>query len=114
MCRGWSAWPWRRPFPLPSRNRPPIAVNVTAQHMRAVMLYHATGRRCVRDPLTGEPSMIALDAVRALALALPETTERPSFGTPAFFVKNKLFGRMREDGELFVLRSGFFERDALI
>jgi hypothetical protein len=58
--------------------------------------------------------MIGLDAVRALALALPETTERTSFGTPAFFVKNKLFGRMREDGELFVLRTGFFERDALI
>ena len=55
-----------------------------------------------------------MEAVRALALALPEAEERPSFGTPAFFVRTKLFARLREDGELLVLRTGVFERDALI
>ena len=57
---------------------------------------------------------MTLETVRALALDLPATEERTSFGTPAFFVKNKLFARLREDGELLVLRTGFFERDALI
>jgi len=32
-----------------------------------------------------------LDRVRQIALALPETTERPSHGEPAWFVRNKLF-----------------------
>jgi len=31
----------------------------------------------------------ALEAVRALCLALPETTERPSHGSPAFFIRGK-------------------------
>ena len=31
----------------------------------------------------------ALEAVRALCLALPETTERPSHGSPAFFIRAK-------------------------
>lgn len=29
--------------------------------------------------------------VRRIALALPDTVEQPSFGTPALFVKKKLF-----------------------
>jgi hypothetical protein len=31
----------------------------------------------------------ALDRVRSLCLALPETNERPSHGSPAFFVRDK-------------------------
>ena len=41
--------------------------------------------------------------VRELALALPETTERPSYGTPGFRVKDKLFARLRDDGSVLVL-----------
>jgi hypothetical protein len=41
--------------------------------------------------------------VRELALALPETTERPSYGTPGFRVKDKLFARIREEGDVLVL-----------
>jgi hypothetical protein len=41
------------------------------------------------------------DDVRRLALALPRTTEKPSYGTPGFRVADELFARIREpvDGE---------------
>ena len=41
--------------------------------------------------------------VRELALALPETTEKPSYGTPGFRVKDRLFARLREDPDALVL-----------
>jgi hypothetical protein len=37
--------------------------------------------------VSGEPP--PLERVRSLCLALPETTERPSHGAPAFFVRDK-------------------------
>jgi hypothetical protein len=42
--------------------------------------------------------MITLDDVRALASALPEVTEQPHFGMPAFRVRDKLFVAVSEDG----------------
>jgi hypothetical protein len=41
--------------------------------------------------------------VRELALALPETTEKPSYGTPGFRVKDRLFARIREEGDVLVI-----------
>jgi hypothetical protein len=41
--------------------------------------------------------------VRELALALPHTTERPSYGTPGFRVKDRLFARIREEREVLVI-----------
>jgi hypothetical protein len=41
--------------------------------------------------------------VRRVALSLPETTEKPSYGTPGFRVKNKLFARIREEGDVLVV-----------
>jgi hypothetical protein len=41
--------------------------------------------------------------VRTVALSLPETTEKPSYGTPGFRVKDKLFARIREEGDVLVL-----------
>lgn len=38
-----------------------------------------------------------LDRVRATALALPETEERPSHGQPTFFVAGKQFAQFRHD-----------------
>lgn len=56
-----------------------------------------------------EVTVITFGQVRTLALALP------SYGTPAFFIKGgKLFARLHDDGETVALKSGFFERDALI
>ena len=39
--------------------------------------------------MTGGGSAQALERVRALCLALPEATERPSHGSPAWFVRDK-------------------------
>jgi hypothetical protein len=39
--------------------------------------------------VTGGGSAKALERVRALCLALPEATERPSHGSPAWFVRDK-------------------------
>lgn len=42
--------------------------------------------------------MVTEAEVRRLALSLPATTEKPSYGTPGFRVQDRLFARMREDG----------------
>ena len=54
--------------------------------------------------------------VRRIALSLPETTEKPSYGTPGFRVKDKLFLRLRNEAEggLVVFVSDLGEKDALI
>lgn len=54
------------------------------------------------------------DDVRRLALALPGTGERPSYGTPGFRVKDRLFARIREDGLLAVWVEDEFEKDAML
>ncbi len=46
--------------------------------------------------------MVTEADIRRLALALPATTEKPSYGTPGFRVKDKLFARIREEGDLAV------------
>ena len=59
--------------------------------------------------------MIAEDDVRRVALSLPATTEKPSYGTPGFRVKDKLFARIREEGDaLVVWVSDLGEKEALI
>jgi hypothetical protein len=39
----------------------------------------------------------ALTQVRAIALLLPEATERPSHGQPTFFVADRAFAQLREN-----------------
>ena len=54
--------------------------------------------------------------VRRIALSLPETTEKPSYGTPGFRVKDKLFLRIRTEAEggLVVFVSDLGEKEALL
>jgi hypothetical protein len=52
--------------------------------------------------------------VRGLALALPDTSEKPCYGTPGFYVRKKLFARVKEDGESIVVKVDFGEREALV
>jgi hypothetical protein len=52
--------------------------------------------------------------VRAIALSLPETEERPSYGTPGFRVKDRLFARIREEGVLVVWCADEGEKDFLL
>jgi hypothetical protein len=56
------------------------------------------------------------DDVRRIALSLPDTIEKPSYGTPGWRVKDKLFLRLRTDAEggLVVFVSDLGEKDALI
>ena len=43
-------------------------------------------------------------AVRELAMALADVTEKPCYGTPAFYVKRKLFARLLEDDGTCVIK----------
>ncbi|HEV7648823.1 MAG TPA: MmcQ/YjbR family DNA-binding protein [Actinophytocola sp.] len=59
--------------------------------------------------------MVTEDDVRRIALSLPHTVERPSYGTPGFRVKDKLFARIREEGDvLLVWVAGEGEKRGLI
>lgn len=57
---------------------------------------------------------VTFQAVRELALALPEVEEGTSYGTPAFKVKGKLMVRLREDGETIVIKIDFDTREILM
>jgi hypothetical protein len=56
------------------------------------------------------------DDVRRIALSLPETIEKPWFGTPGFRVKDKGFLRIRSEAEggLVVWVSDLGEKEALL
>jgi hypothetical protein len=58
--------------------------------------------------------MVTENDVRRVALSLPQTTEKPSYGTPGFRAKDKLFARLREDGALVVWCEDEGEKLALI
>jgi hypothetical protein len=47
-------------------------------------------------PLSSDPDSVR-DQIRALALDLPESEERPSHGQPTFFVAGKMFAQFRHD-----------------
>jgi hypothetical protein len=47
--------------------------------------------------------MVTEEDVRRVALSLPHTTEKPSYGTPGFRVKDRLFARIREEGDVLVV-----------
>jgi hypothetical protein len=47
--------------------------------------------------------MVTAADVRRVALSLPATAEKPSYGTPGFRVKDKLFARIREEGDVLVV-----------
>ena len=55
--------------------------------------------------------MATAENVRELALAMEEVEERPSYGTPAFYVRSKLLARLLEDGESVVVKIDFDDRD---
>jgi hypothetical protein len=47
--------------------------------------------------------MATEEDARALALSLPQTTEKTSYGMPGFRVKDRLFARIREEREVLVV-----------
>ncbi|MBZ4371847.1 MmcQ/YjbR family DNA-binding protein [Corallococcus sp. AS-1-6] len=56
---------------------------------------------------------LTVDDVREMALALPSTEERPSYGTPGFRVSDKLFARVLDDDSI-VIKLDFDHREALL
>jgi hypothetical protein len=59
--------------------------------------------------------MVTEDDVRRIALSLPATSEKPSYGTPGFRVKDKLFARIREEGDVLALWcADLDEKEALV
>jgi hypothetical protein len=58
--------------------------------------------------------MVTEDDVRRVALSLPATTEKPSYGTPGFRVKDKLFARIREEGDVLVWVADETEKRGLV
>jgi hypothetical protein len=66
-------------------------------------------------PRIGQTTQMATEQdVRRIALTLPSTTEKPSYGTPGFRVKDKLFARIRDGGELGVYCESENEKFAMI
>jgi hypothetical protein len=58
--------------------------------------------------------MITDDDIRRVALSLPAASEKPSYGTPGFRVSDKLFARIREEGDLMVYVADEGEKRALV
>ncbi len=59
--------------------------------------------------------MATEDDVRRIALELPSTVERSSYGTPGFRVQDRLFARIHDEpGVLVAYRVSVEDRDALI
>ena len=57
---------------------------------------------------------VSPEAARRLALRLPGTVEGPCYGTPGYRVRGKLFARLREDEETFVVSVDRDTREALL
>ena len=57
---------------------------------------------------------VTVAAVRELALAMPRTAEKASYGTAGFRVDDKLFARVLEDGESIAVRIEPSLREALV
>lgn len=53
--------------------------------------------------------------LRDIALSLPETSEKPMHGTPAFYVKTKFFTKLNHDGRTAVVHvDSLEEKDELL
>ena len=57
---------------------------------------------------------VTYDAIRRLALAMPDVEESTSYGTPALKVKRQLFVRLHQDLDKIVLRMPFDRREELM
>lgn len=59
--------------------------------------------------------MATAEHLREIALSLPEATEKPMHGTPAFYVGTKFFTKVSSDGRTAVLHvDSLEEKEALL
>ncbi|MBJ7603402.1 MAG: MmcQ/YjbR family DNA-binding protein [Candidatus Dormibacteraeota bacterium] len=52
--------------------------------------------------------------VRDLALKLPEVVETASYGTPSFKIRKRMIARLREEGDVLVVRIDLDDKEYLI
>jgi hypothetical protein len=57
---------------------------------------------------------VTFEAVRKIALSLDNVVEGTSYGTPAFFVRKKLFARWRPELDSLVVKADFEQRAEMI
>src|SRR5580704_18797056 len=57
---------------------------------------------------------VTFDDVRTAAHGLLGVEDSTSYGTPALKVRGKLFARLHQDGECFVLRTSILDRQILM
>ena len=57
---------------------------------------------------------VTYDQVRQLALVWPGVVEGQAYGGPSLHVGRKFLGRLRDDGETFVLKVDLAERECLL
>jgi hypothetical protein len=57
---------------------------------------------------------VTLARLRELVLALPQTTERPSYGTPGYRAKDELIVRVLPDDDFIIVRVSLEQREALL
>ena len=59
--------------------------------------------------------MATAEHLREIALSLPEATEKPMYGTPAYYVRAKFFARLNNDGRTAVIHvADLDEKEALL
>ena len=63
---------------------------------------------------TRKNNPVTWETIREIALALPGAVEGTSYGTPAFYVRKKLFVRFHQSGESVVIKIHMDEREALM
>ncbi len=63
---------------------------------------------------SGVAMSATVEHVRSISLGLPATTEKLCWGTPAWYVKGKIFARILDDGVSIVVKVDFDERAALV
>jgi hypothetical protein len=59
-------------------------------------------------------AQVTFDDVRTAAHKLLGVEDSTSYGTPALKVRGKLFARLHQDGECFVLRTNILDRQILL
>jgi hypothetical protein len=60
-------------------------------------------------------AMASAEHLRDIALSLPEATEKPMHGTPAFYVRTKFFTKLSQDGRTAVVHvDSLEEKEALL
>jgi len=59
-------------------------------------------------------AVVTFETVREIALALPEVEESTSWGTPAFKVRRRMICRLREEGDVLVVRIDIADKEYLI